>query len=114
MRATILGLSAALLLTAAPSAASAEEVTVRIPVYQADLESDAALANLYERVEAAASHICLETSDAFDRASRSQISCRRDAVRRAIDTANLPALSAYHAEAQNRQAATATPVLASR
>jgi UrcA family protein len=108
MRATILGVSAALLLTLAPATASAAPGVQRIPVVQADLESDAGVAALYERVMTAADEVCRETATTANWMSIA--SCRRATVEHAIATAQLAPLTAYHEQRTSR----AAPVLASR
>ncbi|MBL8549164.1 MAG: UrcA family protein [Hyphomonadaceae bacterium] len=119
MRARLSGVLsiAALLLASAPAVlaapASAEEFSIRITVVQADLDTPAALARLYGRVEDAATEICRRSSLDADGVFRSSGACRREAVARAIEGAHLAPLSAFHAD-MTREPVRASPVLASR
>lgn len=94
--------------------AAAEDVSVRIPVVQADLDTPAALTSLYGRVEAAAGQLCRRALLDGDAAYVSVTACKRDTVARAIQGANLAELTAFHTEMVERATVRSSPVLASR
>lgn len=90
--------------------AQAEEI--RIPVMAADVQSDAAVAALYARIEAAAVQICqLDTPSPLE-ISRARHSCVSATVDQAVHDANIAQLTAYHATETAPAARSAT--LASR
>lgn len=87
---TILVLTAAL--TTMAGAATAEPLSITIPVSVADLQSTEGVAGLYDRVEAAAEELCR----APNRAEFTTFnSCKRDVLAEAIDRANIAVLTAY-------------------
>src|SRR5262245_41558952 len=100
MRKTTLGLAAALLISLA-SAASAEDGITRVQVMESDLQSDAAIATLHDRLVTAADAACREVP-AFDRAAPSISACSHRALDQAIKAADLAPLTAYHQDLQTR------------
>lgn len=86
--------------------AQAKEPAVRIQVFEADLASEASLANLYERIENAAQAVCNVGASPLHRA----VQCRREAVADAVRAAGFAQLAAYHIAMTTRPPEEATSV----
>jgi UrcA family protein len=113
MRRSMIAVLGALPILATPAAADPlwagdRSQTARIAVTTAELQSPEGLAQVYDRVTAAAHSMCAElNADADDRAW-----CESDAVSNAIARPDMAALADYHEEHVRAEATHAT--LASR
>jgi UrcA family protein len=88
---------AAFALAASAAAASAEPArdvpSTTVPFSAAELETEAGVSALHERIAHAAEMVCAEAN--FNRLDRRW--CERRALDAAVQDADLPALSRYHA-----------------
>lgn len=111
MRRSVLTLTAACLFAAIAAPASADPapedlIEVHIQVAPADLESDAAVANLYQRVNDAAASVCAEAmSGSYSNLVSpysSRVDCRRQVVEEALKDTPYAPLARYYAQVRGR------------
>ncbi|MDX2275398.1 MAG: UrcA family protein [Hyphomonadaceae bacterium] len=87
-------------LTALAGVASAEPTSISVPFTQADLQSQEAIASLYERIEQAAERVCRDPSSTF---YTTMSTCKADAIEDALERADIAPLLVY-AETMERGA----------
>jgi UrcA family protein len=93
--------------------AAAQPAAISIQVTEADVQNDASLANLYERIEDAAAKMCLEGRYALSPLTARSSACTRATVAASIERAGVTSLSAYHI-AQQAPAGETTTLAAAR
>jgi UrcA family protein len=102
MRLAIFAAAAFAALASAPAHA---EDSITIPVTTADVQNDAALANLYGRVEDAAKTLCSKLNYTLLPIAGAQNDCRKSVVRESIRNARIAPLSAYYTTIKEKRTA---------
>jgi UrcA family protein len=70
--------------------------TQTIKFNRSDATTSSGAADLYQSLNQAAAHVCLDTSELLQRASYSE--CRDAALTKAVDEVKIDALSALHSD----------------
>jgi UrcA family protein len=93
----LLGVLLSPLSTLAASVALEEAPASRVVKYgDLDLSRDAGVAALYSRIRSAAREVCEPMDAVIMKMLRVRYDCRQEAVARAVDDVNSPALTSYY------------------